>query len=103
IVQQVSPGLAFRLGNHWTLDYTPTFTTYSNDDFKDTLDHSVKLMFGTSYQDWVLNFFTSYVSSSQPQVETATQTDQETFLTSLAATYHFNSKMALDLGVKQNI
>src|SRR5262245_923840 len=39
-IHEFSPGFDFRLGDHWSLDYTPTWTMYSNhDEFKDTLNH----------------------------------------------------------------
>jgi len=103
IVQEISPGLLLNLGDHWSLDYTPTWRFYSNDEFRDTLDHYVRLIGGTTYEDWVFGLAQVYDASSEPLVETGTQTDQEAFLTTLSSSYQFNSKMSMDLAINQNI
>jgi hypothetical protein len=102
IVQQVSPGVLFNLGDHWTLDYTPTLSFYSSSSFQDTLDHSVQLGWGAAYGDWFFSGSQSYASSSEPLVETAAQTDQENYSTALNASYQFNDKISLDMGLNQN-
>jgi hypothetical protein len=93
----------FNLGDHWTLDYTPTLTYYSSTNFNNTLDQSVRLNWGTAYgNDWFFNGSQSYARTSEPQVETAAQTGQETYSTALNASYQMNDKMSLDLGLSQN-
>jgi predicted porin len=84
------------------LDYTPTWTFYSNKQFRDTLDHSVVLNGGTAYGDWVLGLSQSYVSSDQPLIETGGQTAQETYSTAITASYRFGRAMSVDLAVNQN-
>jgi hypothetical protein len=101
-IQYFSPGILFGYGRHWTLDYTPTWTFYSSKQFRNTLDHSVRLDGGTTYEDWILGLSQSYVLSSAPLVETGTQTDQETYSTALTASYRFNTEMSMDLAVNQN-
>jgi hypothetical protein len=103
IVQKVSPGVLFNLGDHWTLDYTPTLTFYSSTSFQNTVDQSVQLGWGTAYDDWFFSGSQSYASSSDPNVETAAQTDQETYSTAFNASYQFNDKMSLDVGLNQNL
>jgi hypothetical protein len=103
IIQQASPGFLFGIGDHWALDYTPTWTTYSNKQFRDTLDHSVTLTGGTAYEDWVFGLSQSYIFSSTPQIETGTQTDEESYLTAITGSYRFNSKMSMDLALNQSL
>ena len=103
IIQQISPGLLINLGSHWAVDYTPTWSLYSNKQFRDTFDSKVMLTGGTTYEDWVFGLSQSYIAASAPLVETGTQTDTESWLTGLKATYRFNSKMTMDLAVNQNI
>jgi hypothetical protein len=102
-VQELSPGLLVNLGAHWSLDYTPTLRFYSSRAFDDTLEHSVRLMGGTTYQDWTLGLLQTYEKTSQPLVETGTQTDQETFYTLLNASYQINSQMSADGALSQRI
>ena len=103
IVQRVSPGVLLNLGDHWILDYTPTLSFYSSSSFRDTLDQSVQLGWGTAYGDWFFSGSQSYASSSDPNVETAAQTDQEIYSTALNASYQFNDKISLDMGLNQNL
>lgn len=101
-INQISPGVLFAIGNHWTLDYTPTLSYYSSSQFQNTLDQSVGLKWGTIYQDWVLGFSQSYSSSSAPLIQTGTQTDTENYSTAANATYRFNSKISADFAISQN-
>ena len=102
-IQEISPGLLFSLGSHWTLNYTPTWSFYSNRQFRNTLDHGVGLTGGTTYEDWVFGLSQGYSSSSAPLVETGTQTEQESYSTAISASCLLNSKMSLDLAVNQNL
>jgi hypothetical protein len=102
IINEISPGLLFNIGRHWSLDYTPTWRFYSNKQLQDTLDHNVRLAGWAAYEDWVLGLSQGYVTSSAPLVQTGTQTFQESYSTALTASYRFNSKVSADLAVSQN-
>jgi predicted porin len=99
---EISPGFLMGIGRNWILDYTPTWTFHSNNQFRDTLDHYVTFSGGTAYGDWVLGLSQSYASSDQPLVETGGQTAQETYSTALNASYRFGRAMSVDLAVNQN-
>jgi hypothetical protein len=101
-IQQISPGALLEIGSHWTLDYTPLWTVYSNNKLQNTFGESVGLAGGAVYNDWVFGISQSYADSSSPSAETATQTRQEIYATAADAAYTMNSKMSLDLGLKQN-
>jgi hypothetical protein len=102
-IQQFAPGILFGLGTHWTLDYTPTWTLYSSHAFRNTLDHAVSLLGGTSYGDWTFGFSQGYVSSSPTLVETGQQTRQEIYSTGINASYHLGIRTLLDMAVSQNV
>jgi putative beta-barrel porin BBP2 len=99
--QDVSPGLLFGLGKNWTLDYTPTWTFYSNNQFHDTLDHAVALNGGLTYGDWVFGFSQTYTRSDTPLIVTGAQTVQDEFITTLTGSYRFNTVMSMDLSANQ--
>lgn len=101
-IHELDPGLLLQLGKHWNLDYTPTLKFYSSPLFRDTTDHSVALNGGTTYGDWSLGLSQRYGTSSQPLVETGTQTSQTTYATRLNAGCHLGSKLSLELGVNQS-
>jgi len=103
IIQVVSPGIGLDLGANWNLDYTPTLTYYSSGQFRNTVDQSVNLGWGAAYHDdWFLTGSQSYSSTSDPNVETAAQTDQQTYITTFGANHSLNDQLSLDLGLTQN-
>jgi hypothetical protein len=84
------------------LDYTPAWTLYSNKHFRNTFGQAATLTGGTVYGNWVLGLSQSYAVSTEPQVETATQTRQEIYSTAVNGSYTINRKMSLDLVVNQD-
>lgn len=102
VVQEISAGLAIDLGRHWTFDYTPTFRIYSNGAFQNSVDHSASLVGNTAYEDWLFGFAQTFSRSDETITETATQTRETTFVTSLTAKHELNDHFILDLGVNQN-
>jgi hypothetical protein len=103
IVQALAPGVLFILSPKWTLDYTPTFTFYSDKNFKNNVGQSVTLTGGTTYEDWTFGLSQNFTYTTSPQVQTGTQTRQQTYSTSLSASHPLNSKMSVDLGISQNL
>jgi hypothetical protein len=101
-INAISAGMLINIGRHWSLDYTPTLTYYSNRHFQDSLDQSVSLTGGTSYGDWDFSLSQSYTSTSDPQVETASQTPTETYNTALSALWKFGDRMSVNFGLQQN-
>lgn len=102
IVQTVAPGMTVDLGKHWTLDYTPTLTYYSDSHFQNTLNHAASLNGATAYDDWLFGLAQSWSLSKGPLVETAAQTENEDFNTGGTASYQFNNHFSTDLGVSQD-
>ena len=102
-VQSLSPGVTLIIGTHWTLDYTPTLTFYSDKNLNDSVSHSVSLSGGVIYNDWVFSLAQGFSASSDPNVQTGAQTDQKSYSTSLSASYSFNDKVSLDSSISQNI
>jgi hypothetical protein len=95
-INMISLGVLFNVGSHWTLDYTPTQTYYSSAVFKDTLDHSVRILGATSYDNWSFQFGQSFTTSSTPLIETGQQTSEDDYSTSATLGYHFNDRFQLD-------
>jgi hypothetical protein len=102
VIQSLAPGVLFVLSPRWTLDYTPTFTFYSDKNFRDSVGQSVTLTGGAAYNEWVFGLSQNFTYSSAPEVQTGTQTSQSTYTTSLTASCPLNSKMSVDLGFDQD-
>jgi hypothetical protein len=102
ITQDVSPGLLVGLGRNWALDYTPTWTFYSNNQFHNTLDQAVALNGGFTHDDWIFGFSQTYDRADTPLIVTGEQTLQESFGTTLTGSYRFNTFLSMDLNANQN-
>ncbi len=101
-VNTISPGVLLTLGSHWTLDYTPTETIYSNPAFRNTTGESVGFYGGVSQGDWSVRLSQTYIDTTQPLIETGNQEEQVVYATSIAAERQLNAKMSLQLGLNQN-
>jgi hypothetical protein len=102
-VQSLSPGVTLIIGTHWTLDYTPSLTFYSDKNLNDSVSHSVSLSGVATYNDWVFSLSQGFSASSDPNVQTGAQTDQKSYSTSFSASYSFNDKVSLDSSISQSI
>jgi hypothetical protein len=103
IINELTPGLLFNIGTHWSIDYSPSWIFYSNEKLRDSLDQSLRLNGGTTYRDWLFTLSHTYQATSSSRVETAQQTDQQINSTSLAAFYQANSSISVELNASQNI
>ncbi len=101
-IQTISPGALLQVGTHWSLDYLPLWTIYSNNQFTDNFGQTAKLVGGTVYGDWVLGLIESYSEIDAPSTVTASQTRTETISSALNGSYTINSKMSMDLTLNQS-
>ena len=102
-IHTITPEFLVDVGTRWMVDYTPSWTFYSNSAFTDTVSQSVRAVGATSYEDWGFNVAQSYSLSTSPLVETGRQTKEEDVGTNLGATWQMNSKLALELTGTQNL
>jgi hypothetical protein len=103
VIQEFSPGISVNLGEHWSLDYTPTLRWYSDSRFTDGVDHSVFLQGQTTFGGWNFGLAQGFSESSQPLIETGAQTKEETYPTTLSAGRALNDRLSLSLGLVQNL
>jgi hypothetical protein len=101
IAQIFSPGMTIDLGPNLTLDYTATLNFYSSRQLRNTVDNSAILNWGTTYGSWFFGLSQSFADSSDPNVETASQTSQQTYSTALNASYQFNDQLVLNMSADQ--
>jgi len=101
-VNTFAPGFLLDLGQHWTIDYNPSFIFYSSSQYKNAVDESVLLRGFWAYEDWTLNLAQGYSDSTAPLVETGVQTAQEAYTTAISAAHQMSDNLSLDLSVNQN-
>jgi hypothetical protein len=102
-VHNFAPGIGLELGRHWQLDYTPSFIFYSDPSFRNVVDQNIVLNGATAYEDWLLALQQTVSLTEDPQVATASQVNQQNYLTTFNARYILNSENSLDFNVAQNI
>jgi hypothetical protein len=102
-LNQISPGIRFDIGRVWQLDYTPTISLYSDPTFKNTVNQYINLFGSTSYDDWKFGLSQNCALTSNPQVQTGQQTDQQEYITTLNAVCQLNSSLSLELGARQDL
>jgi len=102
-IHTFSPGMLFTLKDHWILDYTPSLAFYSATNFQDTVNHELHLTGQARYANWGFDLLHRTAITSEPLVETAAQTDQQTHDTSLNADYPLNSKASLTFELAQDL
>lgn len=101
IVQELDTGLTLDLGPHWTLNYTPAFMFYSSSAFRNTINQSAQLQWGTVWHEWFLTGSQSYRDTDDPEIQTAGQTEQQNYSTALNAVYQVNDKLSMTMGLNQ--
>jgi hypothetical protein len=89
------------IGKRWTADYTPTWTTYTQGAFEDTVEHSLAVAGNAAFTDGTVSFTQTYLLSDSPRIETGVQTKQESSGTSLNVNYGLSSRTRLEFGVSQ--
>ncbi len=102
-INTISLGVLFNVGSHWTVDYTPTQTYYSSAAFKDTLDHSVRILGATSFDNWSFQLGQTFTTSSAPLIETGRQTKEEDYSTNATLGYHFNDRVQADTNLSYQV
>lgn len=102
-VNTVSPGLQVDVGTNWFIDYTPSWTWYSDPSFIDTLDHSARLSGQAVHDEWLLKLSQSFSKTTSPLVETGAQTEQTQYSTAFDAAYRLGTQMQLDTALGHDV
>jgi hypothetical protein len=102
MIYTMAPGLQMDLGQSWSLDYSPTWTTYTARALDDTVGHSASVTGAWMMQDWAMQFSENYGQSSPLLIETGGQTPQRTWATQLNASRSFGSTLAFQATASLN-
>lgn len=102
-IQDISLDLNFDYQEFWSFSYRPTWTYYSNDLFEDSDSHSAQFSSDFSVADWRIGFNQSFRDSNNSLVQTGSQTEQESWGTTLSASRQLNSSLYIDLSTDQDI
>jgi hypothetical protein len=95
-IESVAPGVLFDLGKYCHLDYTPTWTFYSNPAFRDTFDQTASLSARVPHSRGMVGAAESYESSYAMLVETGRQTHQVRYSTLVEGTEKLGQHVLLE-------
>ena len=97
VLHTISPGAFFELGQNWNLDFTTSINRYSNANLNNSEGYYLALRGHIPREKWLLDF--GYLGSvtKQPQVETATQTMQNSHLVTASGIYNYQTRLSLEL------
>jgi hypothetical protein len=102
VIQSVSPGALFDIGKYWHLDYTPTWTFYSNEAFRDTAGQTAALSGRIPHAHGMIGAAVSYESSYAMLVETGRQTHQQTLATLVEGSYKIGQHSMLETSASRS-
>jgi hypothetical protein len=102
-IQSASPGVLFELGKYGRLDYTPTLTYYSNEAFRDAVDHLADLAMRIPHRRGSIGASQNYESSHAMLVETGRQIHQENYSTMVEATYEVGLHTMLETSASRSV
>lgn len=100
---EVSAGVFWRLGEHWVIDYSPTWTNYSNDALEDSIDHTLLVNWQTTYENWIFRADHRTRTSNTVLFETAEQTERESFQTTFSAAVALSSQLGAETRLGHNV
>jgi hypothetical protein len=102
-INEVSPGITWAIGNHWSLSYSPTWTFYTNDALRDSVDHTATLSWRTRYQNWRFNAHHRTSTADSVIIETGRQTKRRHYQTMVGASSDLNSWLSWDHRLRYNV
>jgi hypothetical protein len=101
-IQTLSAGILTQLGKYTSLDYTLTQTFYSSRLLENNSGEAANLSIGRTYEDWNWDFSQSYASGKPTLVETAQQTDQQSYSTMLSVGYQLGERAKVSLSTARS-
>ena len=84
-ITTLTAGLIADIGQHWILNYTPSWVSYSATSMRNSFNQSFLIIGATTADDWSLQFSEGFQSANNVIVETAQQTKQHSWATSFSA------------------
>ena len=97
-----SPSLTADVGEHWILNYSPSWVNYSAAKMQDSVNQNFQLIGATAADAWMLHFSEGFQSSLAVLAETAQQTKQHTWDTTVSGTRNIGTHSSYDGSVSLN-
>ncbi len=102
-LQEISPNFDFEIGEQFDASYSPTWRIYSDEAFKDVVDHTASFGGQGSPSSWTLGFNQDYSFTTPSLIEAGRQAEQESWNTVLNAYHAFNRTFYYNGSANQDI
>jgi hypothetical protein len=102
-IHSFTAGVGARYGKYTSFDYSVTQTIYSSRLLENNAGDNASVTYGRSYESWQWGFTQSYSSSKPFLVETAQQTDHQTYSTGLNFGYDFGERTRVGLNAVRSV
>ena len=102
-LQEISPNFDFEIGERFTANYSPTWRIYSDEAFKDVVDHTARFGGQGQLGTWTLGIDQSYDFRTPSLIEAGRQTEEESWGTSLNAFHPFTNTVYYNSTLTQDI
>jgi hypothetical protein len=102
-INTVSPGLLVNYGKQWALDYSPSWSYYSNSEFHDTTGQTASLNGLGQFGEWTYTLSGTYIAETEPLVETGMQTSEKDYTGGVHATRQLGAKVLLDFNLNEGM
>lgn len=98
----LSAGLTADLSEQWTVSYGTSRTKQSADELGNTVDHFANLVGALSLGDIGLQFSQDFSKTTPTSIETGSQTEMESWSTSMSASYSLSQRIQMSGSVGMN-
>lgn len=95
-LQTYGASASINVGDHWSLDYRPSWRRYSSTLFRDTFTQAALLDFNTIIGSTSVRLSQGYNRSDEVLLETGLQTRQDSYGTKLSVNRSFNQLFSAD-------
>lgn len=92
---QFAPSVAVQMGRQWSFSYNPTWTKYTSGRYSSKLNHRLRL--GGAFHAGITSFSVnqSYTKTDSVELETGTQTNQQSWNTGVSASVPIRQQIGL--------
>jgi hypothetical protein len=101
-VQTIAPGLKLDAGSHWSFEYNPAWTFYSDNSLHDTVAQAFAAHGVGQVGNWGVNASGTYSRSTDFLFETGTQTEQRSWGGQIGGSRNLGDQFQLQLGGGMN-
>jgi hypothetical protein len=99
----IYPGVSLQVGERWHVEAGVSLNYYTDDALEDSVGYNVGVNGAIPGENWTLGVFAGFALSDNSQIETAQQTQQQSYSAGVTAVYGADRRVNYDFSFNQNI